>query len=191
MESLLRITSEQILVNFVLTPKSIGSQFSLKWKKTLNRFGLGICSHRFLSAESTKPCVIAGIVFDDIPGFQNKSDGDVVFFALCHAITTLTGQEIIGDIADQLYTRDGITDSEVYLRAALVELKTSKITHVALCLEAKKPFFKEYIYKMRLNLSRLLEIPIDEIGISAISGDGLSDVACGNGVRCTALVNIS
>lgn len=154
----------------------------------MTQFGLGICCHRFSSPESTKPCVIAGVVFDDIPGFQNDSDGDVVFFALCHAITTITGTEIIGTICRQLYKRDGITDSEVYLKAALLELKETKITHIAISLEAKRPQFYDSIEEMRQNIASLVNIPVSSVGISAITGDGLSDVACGEGVRCTAII---
>lgn len=154
----------------------------------MNKIGLGICSHRFLSADSTKPCVLAGVTFDDMPGFQNNSDGDVIFFALCHAITTLTNVEVIGELAARLYQVDGITDSEVYLREALLVLNKQKISQVVISLEAKRPQFKPFIDKMRANLSRILEIPFDQIGISAISGDGLTDVACGNGVRCTAII---
>lgn len=154
----------------------------------MRRIGLGICSHRFLASDSTKPCVIAGITFDDIPGFQHYSDGDVIFFSLCHAITTLTCKDVITTIAKSFYERDGITDSEVYLTEALRLLNKQKITQVALSLEAKRPIFHDFIPKMRENLSRILQIPEDEIGISAISGDGLSDVACGNGVRCMSII---
>jgi 2-C-methyl-D-erythritol 2,4-cyclodiphosphate synthase len=157
----------------------------------MNKIGLGICSHRFLSADSTKPCVIAGITFDDTPGFQNNSDGDVVFFALCHAVTTVTGVEIIGELALKLYQLDGITDSEIYLREALLLLGKQKITQVVLSLEAKRPHFRPHIQKMKENLSRILSLPMSDIGISSISGDGLTDVACGNGVRCTAQILVT
>lgn len=168
-----------------MLPFILGAIFFISMK----RIGLGICSHRFLSIGSTKPCVIAGITFDDIPGFQHYSDGDVVFFSLCHAITTLTGIEVIGVIAKNLYNVDGITDSEVYLKEALRLLNNQKISHVSISLEAKKPHFHNHIPKMRQNLARILNISESEIGISAISGDGLSDVSCGDGVRCTAIVS--
>jgi 2-C-methyl-D-erythritol 2,4-cyclodiphosphate synthase len=152
------------------------------------RTGLGICSHRFLPEDSAKPCVIGGVIFNELPGFQGSADGDVIFYALCHAITSLTGVEVIGTIASTLYVRDGITDSEVYLREALKTLQEQTIVHIALSLEAKRPFFKEYVPQIRNNLSQILSLKPEQIGISAISGDGLSDVACGGGVRCTAII---
>ena len=156
----------------------------------MTRFALGICSHRFLSQDSTKPCVIAGVTFDDIPGFQHNSDGDVVFFALCHAISSLTHVDVLSDIAEKLYTVDGITDSELYLKEALTLLRNMRITQLQCSLEAKRPHFKEHFEKMRQNLAQILSLDLQEIGITAISGDGLSDVACGDGVRCTILLAI-
>src|SRR6478609_3557285 len=108
-------------------------------KKT--RTGIGQDSHRFLPPESTKPCVIAGIIFENAPGFNANSDGDVVFHAICNAITSLTGVLILGAIADDLCLKDGITDSEVYLKKATETLGQQKITHVAITLEGKKPKF--------------------------------------------------
>ncbi|MBS0654257.1 MAG: 2-C-methyl-D-erythritol 2,4-cyclodiphosphate synthase [Verrucomicrobia bacterium] len=152
------------------------------------RTGLGKSSHRFLPPESTKPCVIAGIIFEDLPGFQSRSDGDVLFCALCNAITSITNVQIIGEIAAELCLREGITDSEVYLHEAVKTLKGEKIVHVAISLEAKRPQFKKQLPLMKDNIARILKLTPDQIGITAISGDGLSDVGCGDGVTCLAII---
>src|SRR5476651_2203538 len=106
------------------------------------RTGIGQDSHRFLPTDSAKPCIIGGIIFDDVPGFMANSDGDVVFHAICNAITSLTGVLILGAIADDLCFKDGITDSEVYLIEAMKTLGKQKVSHVAVTIEAKKPKFK-------------------------------------------------
>lgn len=152
------------------------------------RTGIGQKSHRFLAPESTKPCVIAGIIFADTPGFQSHADGDVVFGALCNAITSLTGIPILSDVAVKLRTRDGITDSEVYIKEALKTLKTQKITHVAISLEAKRPHFEDHIAQMKKKIARTLGLQPHQVGITAISGAGLTDYGCGDGVMCTAII---
>jgi 2-C-methyl-D-erythritol 2,4-cyclodiphosphate synthase len=157
----------------------------------ISRTGLGKSSHRFLPAESTKPCVIAGIIFDNLPGFQSRSDGDVVFHALCNAITSLTHIQIIGEIAAILCLKEGITDSEVYLHEAVKTLKDEKIIHVSIALEAKRPHFKEYILEMRENIARVLKISSAQVGITAIAGDGLTDVGCGDGATCLAIITVA
>jgi len=152
------------------------------------RTGLGQDSHRFLSTDSSKPCVIGGLIFDDAPGFNANSDGDVVLHSLCNAITSLTGEQILGEIAEDLCLKDGITDSEVYLKEAMKTLGPQKITHVAISIEAKKPRFKERIPEMRENIARIMALSVSQVGISAVSGEGLTDFGCGDGVQALSIV---
>lgn len=152
------------------------------------RTGLGQDSHRFLSTDSSKPCVIGGLIFDDAPGFNANSDGDVVLHSLCNAISSLSGEPILGAIADDLCIKDGITDSEVYLKEALKTLGPQKITHVAISIEAKKPRFKERILEMRENIARIMGLSVTQVGITAISGEGLTDFGCGDGVQALSVI---
>jgi 2-C-methyl-D-erythritol 2,4-cyclodiphosphate synthase len=152
------------------------------------RTGIGQDSHRFLSPESTKPCVIAGIFFDNVPGFNANSDGDIVFHAICNAISSLTGILILGDIADELCLKDGITDSEVYLQEAMKTLGKQSISHVAVTIEAKKPKFKERLLEMRTSIARVMKLDISQVGITATTGEGLTDFGCGDGAQAFAIV---
>jgi 2-C-methyl-D-erythritol 2,4-cyclodiphosphate synthase len=152
------------------------------------RTGIGQDSHRFLSQDSSKPCVIAGLMFEGVPGFNANSDGDVVFHAICNAISSLTGILILGNIADDLCLKDGITDSEVYLVEAMKTLGQQKVTHVAVTIEAKRPKFKERLLEMRKNTARVMNLDISQVGITATSGEGLTDFGCGDGVQCFAIV---
>lgn len=152
------------------------------------RTGIGQDSHRFLPEDSSKPCVIGGLIFPDVPGFKANSDGDVLFHALCNAISSLTGVLILGGIADTLCLNDGITDSEVYLKEALKTLGKQKITHVAITIEAKKPHFKERIMEMRQNIARVMGVELSQIGVTATSGEGLTDFGCGDGVQCFTII---
>lgn len=152
------------------------------------RTGIGQDSHRFLPPDATKPCVIGGLIFPETPGFNANSDGDVVIHAICNAITSLTGILILGNIADDLCLKDGITDSEVYLKEAMKTLGLQKVTHVAVTIEAKKPKFKLRLEEMRKNLARIMHLDISQVGITATSGEGLTDFGCGLGVQVFAIV---
>lgn len=154
----------------------------------LFRTGIGQDSHRFLSPDSSKPCVIAGLIFENVPGFNANSDGDVAFHAICNAISSLTGVLILGDIADDLCLKDGITDSEVYLAEAMKTLGKQKVTHVALTIEGKRPKFKSRLLEMRQNIARVMGLDVSQVGITATSGEGLTDFGCGDGVQCFAIV---
>src|ERR1700722_13871444 len=102
------------------------------------RVGIGQDSHRFLPVDSSKPCVVAGLIFEDCPGLAADSDGDVVFHALCNAISSVSGVQILGGLAMDLCHKDGITDSQVYLEKALETLEGQEIRHVAFTIEGKR-----------------------------------------------------
>lgn len=152
------------------------------------RTGIGQDSHRFLPSDSTKPCIIGGLIFNDTPGFHANSDGDVVLHAICNAISSLTGILILGNIADDLCLKDGITDSEVYLIEAMKTLGQQRVTHVAVTIEAKKPKIKNRLIEMRQNIARIMHLDISQVGITATSGEGLTDFGCGDGAQAFAIV---
>jgi 2-C-methyl-D-erythritol 2,4-cyclodiphosphate synthase len=155
------------------------------------RTGIGQDSHRFLDPESSKPCVLGGVVFENTPGLSANSDGDVIFHAICNAITSLTGVLILGGIADDLCLKDGITDSQVYLEKALETLGSQKIVHVALTLEAKKPHFSTKSLEVRRNISKVMGLELSQVGITATTGEGLTDFGCGDGIQCFCIMTTS
>jgi 2-C-methyl-D-erythritol 2,4-cyclodiphosphate synthase len=162
--------------------------FIMETRFPIYRTGIGQDSHRFLPSDSTKPCVIGGVIFDDTPGLDSDSDGDVVHHAICNAITSLTGVPILGGIARDLCRKDGITDSQVYLEKALETLGRQKIVHVALSIEGKRPYFEEKIGLMRKKIALGLNIEPTAVGITVTSGDGLTDFGCGDGLQCFCIL---
>lgn len=154
----------------------------------LFRNGIGQSCRRFLPEDSSKPCILGGLIFEDTPGLQSESDGDVVFHAICNAITSLTGIPILNGIAKELCRKDGITDSQVYAVRALSALHPQRIVHVALSIEGKRPDIEERLEEMRRKVAEALEVAVSAIGITAISGEGLTDVGCGEGIQCLCLL---
>lgn len=152
------------------------------------RVGIGQDSHRFLPAESTKPCVIAGIIFSDVPGLSADSDGDVVFHAICNAITSVAGVPILGKVAIDLCHKDGITDSQVYLEKALETLGRQQVEHVALTIEGKRPRLQARIPEMCDKIARVMKIDPSQVGLTVTSGDGLTDFGCGEGLQCFCIL---
>lgn len=152
--------------------------------------GLGQDSHRFENTDSSKLCIIAGQIFEDVPGFMANSDGDVVYHAICNAISSITNILVLGGIADELCSKDGITNSEYYLKEAYKTLQDQNyvISHVAISLEGKKPLFKKHFEQMRANIAAILHVQPSDVGITATSGEGLSDYGCGDGINCLCIV---
>lgn len=152
------------------------------------RTGIGQDSHRFLSSESTKLCILGGVIFDNVPGLSADSDGDVIFHALCNAITSLSGVPILGGIAIELCGKNGITDSRVYLEKAMETLHHQKIVHAAISIEGKRPRFQQKIDDIRRSVAHMLKISFNQVGITATSGDGLTDFGCGDGIQCFCIL---
>jgi 2-C-methyl-D-erythritol 2,4-cyclodiphosphate synthase len=152
------------------------------------RVGIGQDSHRFLPLDSSKPCVIAGVIFEDTPGLSADSDGDVVFHAICNAITSISGVPILGGIAIDLCHKDGITDSQVYLEKALETLGKIRVQHVALSIEAKRPRMQMKNQEMRQKVADVMGLTLHQVGLTATTGDGLTDFGCGDGIQCFCIL---
>lgn len=161
---------------------------NLTW---ITKVGLGQDSHRFLTDPSNKPCILAGVVFENLPGLQANSDGDVVFHAICNALSSLTHQLILGGTADDMLKSQGITDSALYLEEAVRSLAPhQRIMHVAISLECSRPKIVPYLSWMRQNIANILKISMDQVGITATSGEGLSNYGRGLGIQCFCTITL-
>lgn len=153
------------------------------------KVGIGQDSHRFLEEISGKPCIVAGLVFEEMPGLSADSDGDVVFHAICNAITSITHVPILGKVAIEL-CKQGIQDSQVYLEKALETLGTHRITHVAITIEGARPKFQKHCDKMRANTAKCMNLDISQVGMTFTSGDGLTDFGKGFGLMCFCVITV-
>jgi len=66
--------------------------------------GIGQDSHRFENQKG-KPLMLGGIKFTHPFGLKGNSDADVVFHSMTNSISSITGKNILGDVADQLCTK--------------------------------------------------------------------------------------
>lgn len=155
------------------------------------RTGLGQDSHRFLPESYSKPCILGGIIFDQYPGFQANSDGDVVFHSICNALTSIHHKKILGGAADELLHAHGITDSAVYVAEALKFLQPNQLlTHVSISIEGQRPRIADKLQLIRQNVATVLRISEKSVGITSTSGEGLTDMGCGDGVQCFCIATV-
>ncbi len=151
--------------------------------------GIGQDSHRFETGRARKPLVLAGVIIPGWPGLKGNSDADVVLHAVTNAVSGISGVNILGDVADRLCLERGILDSCVYLKMALTALGPWRITHVSVSIEAKRPRLQEHLPAMRESLSRICSLTIDDIGITATTGEGLTAFGKGLGISALAIVS--
>jgi len=153
------------------------------------RVGIGQDSHRFIDED--KPLVLGGISVEG-PGLQANSDGDVVLHALCNALTSSVGRGSISNYADKMCLEQGIKDSKEYVKVAYGYVKDAgyRVNNLSISIEAKKPRLEKKIPEMKKVIADILNIGEDDVGITATSGEGLTDFGKGLGVKAFVVVSL-
>ncbi len=148
---------------------------------------IGQDSHRF-EENLGKPLVLGGVLFPGEPGLLANSDGDVVLHAVTNAVSGITCVNVLGGPADEL-CRAGIVDSAVYLQKALESLP-GRISHLSISMECARPRITPRIPAMRENIARLLGVAPGSVGITATSGEGLTDFGRGLGISVFCILTV-
>jgi 2-C-methyl-D-erythritol 2,4-cyclodiphosphate synthase len=151
---------------------------------------IGQDSHRFDPRDKEKKLILGGAVIENHQPLSANSDGDVVLHALTNAISGLSGVNILGKIADEM-CKNGITNSDAFVKEALKYLN-GRITHVSFTIECKTPYITPHIEKMREFIGTLLDLPPKSVGITATSGEELTDFGrdLGISVFCIATAEV-
>jgi 2-C-methyl-D-erythritol 2,4-cyclodiphosphate synthase len=150
--------------------------------------GLGQDSHAF--EDNSKPLLLAGVDFKHSQGLRANSDGDVIFHALTNAVSSITGINILGEKADKL-CQQGIVDSREYLKLALQDLSTWQVQHIAISIECLMPKITPFIPSMKKNIAQLFNISINDIGITATTGENLSAFGKGEGIQVLCVISVT
>ncbi len=150
---------------------------------------IGQDSHRIQDPARGKALMLGGLRFDESYALEGNSDSDAILHAITNAVSGLTGKPILGPVADGL-CRAGKTDSAEYLRLALADLAAIGygLTHVSVAVECAKPKILPRLQELRTKLSTLLDMAMADVGITATSGEGLTDFGRGLGIQALAVV---
>ncbi len=155
------------------------------------KVGIGQDSHRFDLKNKDKKLILGGVVFEGECTLEGNSDADVILHSITNAISGITGHNIIGEISDEMCLRKGITNSNAYLQEALKYLDGYRITHVSVSIECMKPEISPKIDIMKSSLAEMLNLTINEIGITATSGEGLTSFGKGDGIQVFSIITAS
>lgn len=152
------------------------------------KVAIGQDSHKIDYENKNKKLILGGIIFEEDFSLLANSDGDVVLHAITNAVSGITCQNIIGKISDDM-CQSGITNSEAYLKEALKYLQ-EKILHLSISIECKTPKITPKIPEMRKNIARILAVKETCIGITATTGEGLTEFGKGNGISVFACITV-
>ncbi len=154
------------------------------------RVGIGQDSHRFDTGNTEKKLILGGVVFEGCNPLDGNSDADVVLHAITNAVSGVTCVNILGKVSDELCLVHGITDSSEYVREALKYLKGSRIIHVSISIECQYPKISPRIPEMRATIAKLLGMHETGVGITATTGEGLTQFGQGQGIQAFAVVTV-
>jgi 2-C-methyl-D-erythritol 2,4-cyclodiphosphate synthase len=154
------------------------------------KVGIGQDSHRF-SGDKDKPLILGGVEFLGELGMEGNSDGDVVVHALCNALGSAIGEGSLSTYSDEM-CKKGITDSVEYLKVALNQVNKIgyEINNISISIEAQKPKIESKSFKIKTKLSELIGIKKDCIGITATTGESLTDFGRGEGIQVFVIVSL-
>lgn len=153
------------------------------------KVGIGQDSHRFNETKGEKKLILGGVEFEAQLSMEANSDGDVVLHAITNAISGVTCQNILGKISDEMCLKQGILDSEAYVKEALKYLN-GRIVHLSISIECKVPKISPKIEEMRKKIARILQIGENSVGITATSGEGLTECGKGKGISVFACITV-
>lgn len=147
--------------------------------------GIGYDIHRFKQGDGIKlmgtfiPCEFA---------FVAHSDGDVAVHALMDAILSAIGEKDIGHLFPVDDCRYDGADSVELLGKVLqkADEKGYCVQNVAVSVIAERPMLAPYIDAMRNNMSAILGIPCDRIGITATTNEQVGDLGDSKSVAAFA-----
>lgn len=152
------------------------------------KVAIGQDSHRIDFENKEKKFMLGGVEFEEEYALLGNSDADVVLHAITNAVSGITCKNILGKVSDEM-CKNGITDSEEYLKEALKYLN-EKIVHLSISIECKMPKITPKIEEMRKNISRILDISENSVGITATTGEGLTEFGKGNGVSAFVIITV-
>lgn len=127
---------------------------------------------------------------------EANSDGDVVLHALIRALTGLSGQAYLGSPLIEEPVRAGEKDSCQLFRLAWDQCQRDFaqrgqkifLRHLSISLEAKHPKIAPHALAIRQCLAGLTGLGIEDIGLTAMTGEGLTVYGRGEGIRSLVIV---
>ncbi len=155
------------------------------------RVSIGQDSHRFTENTENAGCVLGGVLFPEAPALSANSDGDVVLHAITNAYSGITCRNILGKVADDM-CRAGITDSREYLKVAIRDLAERHFApvHLSITIECARPKISPRVEAMRASIASLTGLPENSIGITATTGEGLTDFGRGLGISVFCILTV-
>ena len=150
------------------------------------RTGHGFDLHRLVEG---RKLILGGIEIPHHLGLLGHSDADCLIHALADAMLGALGLPDIGHhFPDNDPSNKDLASSHILLHAnQLLKEKGYMVGNIDLTLIAQKPKLADYLPSIRSNLSKLLKIKEDCIGLKATTHEGIGSLGREEGIAAHAV----
>jgi len=151
------------------------------------RAGLGFDIHRLVEG---RRLILGGVEIPWEKGLEGVSDADVVIHAVCDGLLGAAG---LGDIGEQFpesdpQYRDAASSEFLAKVVEMLADRGLRPISVDVIIYAERPKLGEFKDEMRRNLSGLLSVSRERVGIKCKTYEGLGPIGEGLAIACHALV---
>ena len=151
------------------------------------RVGSGHDSHRLVDS---RPLILGGVRVEHDRGLDGHSDADVVLHSVTDAIL---GALALGDIGDAFPDTDPQwrgADSQIFLDAALAEMRAAgyEINNLDATIFAQEPKLGPVKAAIRDRLADLLGVPATAVNVKAKTGERVGHIGRAEAIGCQATV---
>ena len=153
------------------------------------RVGNGFDVHGF---EKGRKLILGGVEIPHESGLAGHSDADVLLHAVCDAVLGSLGEKDIGthfpDTDPQFKDISSISLLEETSR--ILKSKDYEIVNIDSVIICQQPRLAPYIDLMKINISKVLGISEDQVGVKATTTEHLGFTGREEGIAATAIVLI-
>lgn len=150
------------------------------------RIGIGFDFHPFAR---DRQLILGGVAIPHDQGLQGHSDADAVLHAVTDALLGAAGMSDIGSFFPDTDPRYKGASSLILLEKAyrLIRGKGFSVGNVDIVVIAEEPKIMPYSPAMKANLSRVLQIDAQEIGVKATTMEGKGPIGRREGIAVEAV----
>ena len=161
-----------------------------KIKQSEFRSGIGYDIHK-INYNSKKKLILCGVKISH-PPLIGHSDADVGYHAICDSILGALSLRDIGYHFNNNNKKWKNADSKIFMQFCNQQLKRKKFHIVNLDINfiCEKPKINKYVKKMKINISKLLEINNNKIAIKATTNEKIGFIGKGEGIAAESIIQI-
>ena len=154
------------------------------------RVGVGYDIHQL---KNNNKLILGGVLIPHYKGTVAHSDGDVVIHAICDALLGAAG---LGDIGHFFPDDDDSfkdIDSTVLLKKVfkMIQQNSFFVVNIDVSIVLEVPKLKNYLLEMKLQISKCVNISVNDVNIKATTSEKLGFIGREEGVACYATTLIA